>query len=144
MSTRSNTIIKTGNQKIMCMYRHSDGYPTGHGQDLVDFLEGMEIVNGISVPHGEQKAANGMSCLAAQIVAEFKVDIGGIYLVPPVGPLTSEHDYCYTLSAPNPSTLCPYAGPADELLLTVHRWGKVIFKGTVAEFRQALKDEKFG
>lgn len=52
------------------MYRQYDGYPSGHGQELADYLKTFRITNGIS---GDPiNTANGMACLAAQIVAHFK------------------------------------------------------------------------
>lgn len=61
------------------MYRQFDGYLEGHGKDLADFLSGFKLVNGIS---GDEppKFANGMGCLAAQVVAHFKNEPGGIYI----------------------------------------------------------------
>lgn len=57
--------------EIMVMYRHYDGYPKGHGQEVADFLLGGQVTNGISL--GRQlRTFNGMNCLAAQVVAAFK------------------------------------------------------------------------
>ena len=91
MGTRSITkVIETWNdektnklkkQTLVCMYRQMDGYPSGMGVDLAEFLESGKIVNGISL--GEtQRVFNGMGCLAAQMVAHFKDGAGGIYLYP--------------------------------------------------------------
>jgi hypothetical protein len=66
-------------QAIMCMYRQYDGYPSGHGQDLAEFLEPFTIVNGLGLDD-KRKIANGMGCLAAQLVAHFKEGPGNIYL----------------------------------------------------------------
>jgi hypothetical protein len=87
-----------------CLYRQFDGYPTGMGKDLQEFLAPITMINGISTENyckhcGDSKylhegngsgacrnyepkvkAANGMGCLAAQIVAHFKTELGGIYL----------------------------------------------------------------
>jgi len=72
------------------------------GQELVDFLRGIEMVNGISMGGDPPKLqqANGAGCLAAQILTHFKTgvinhtygeggmkiregdNIGGIYVVP--------------------------------------------------------------
>jgi hypothetical protein len=82
MGTRSLTFVYTeDNKKIICMYRQYDGYPTDHGAELAEFLKDMVVVKGFndSTP---TKAANGMECLAAQLVAHFKTGIGGIYLYP--------------------------------------------------------------
>jgi hypothetical protein len=81
MSTRSLTIVQDESLAELCvMYRHSDGYPTGHGDDLAKWLKGFKVVNGLSGQKG--KVANGMDCLAAQLVAHFKDGPGGIYLHP--------------------------------------------------------------
>ena len=88
MGTRSLTRVfekwedtkgKKQRQPIVCMYRQYDGYPSGHGQDLAQFLEPFTIVNGIGLDD-KRKIANGMGCLAAQLIAHFKDCPGNIYL----------------------------------------------------------------
>ena len=84
MGTRSLTFVyeKYGDKQmpIINMYRQFDGYPSGHGAELAEFLDGFRVVNGYS---GDPvKTANGMSCLSAQLVANFKKDIGQFYLHP--------------------------------------------------------------
>ena len=64
MGTRSLTFVyeKYGDKQmpIINMYRQFDGYPSGHGAELAEFLDGFRIVNGYS---GDPvKTANGMSC----------------------------------------------------------------------------------
>lgn len=86
MGTRCLTIVHDDDEKqtpIVCMYRQFDGYPDGHGKELTEFLKDMVIVNGIGRDSAGKKAANGMGCLAAQLVAHFKEGIGGFYLYPP-------------------------------------------------------------
>jgi hypothetical protein len=80
MGTRSLTYVYADKSPVVCMYRQFDGYPTGHGAELAEFLYGFKIVNG----YGEvkPKLANGMGCLAAQMIAYFKVGTGGFYLEP--------------------------------------------------------------
>ena len=82
MGTRSLTFVYEDKQRLLCMYRQFDGYPAGHGRELVWFLASFDaVVNGIR--SGEtRKVANGMGCLGAQLVANFKVDAGGFYLYP--------------------------------------------------------------
>ena len=81
MGTRSLTFVYDGRTPVVCMYRQFDGYPSCHGQELADFLFDGKLVNGI--PFGaKEKLFNGMGCLAAQMVAAFKEDAGGIYLYP--------------------------------------------------------------
>ena len=73
MGTRSLTVFNNemDNSEIVVLYRQYDGYPTGHGRDLLSFLNNMEIVNGISNTE-KRRIANGMGCLSAQIVAYLK------------------------------------------------------------------------
>jgi hypothetical protein len=82
MGTRSLTFVYDDNEVIINMYRQFDGYPEGHGAELAEFLTGIDAVtNGIRV--GEtRRTANGMGCLAAQLVANFKTEVGGFYLYP--------------------------------------------------------------
>jgi hypothetical protein len=82
MGTRSLTFVYEDNKKVMCMYRQFDGYPEGHGTELAQFLSSFDaVVNGLRL--GEtRKVANGMGCLAAQLVANFKDGAGGFYLYP--------------------------------------------------------------
>jgi hypothetical protein len=85
MGTRSLTFVyeKYGQvQKPVCnMYRHYDGYPTGHGAELAEFLNGGRLVNGlIETKTVDEAVYNGMGCLAASMVAHFKQTPGGFYI----------------------------------------------------------------
>lgn len=88
MGTRSLTFVYTDHyggetpEPIINMYRQFDGYPEGHGLELAEFLNSFDkVVNGI--PVGEtQRVANGMECLAAQMIAHFKKSVGGFYIYP--------------------------------------------------------------
>ena len=81
MGTRSLTFVYDGDRPIMNMYRQFDGYPSGHGQELAEFLMSGKMTNGIPVGVKEH-FFNGMGCLAAQLVGNFKKDAGGFYLYP--------------------------------------------------------------
>ena len=82
MGTRSLTFVYDGKEPMLNMYRQFDGYPSGHGSELAEFLNSFDaIVNGI--PFGDKRrVANGMGCLAAQLVANFKTGVGGFYIYP--------------------------------------------------------------
>lgn len=126
MSTRSLTVVIHENEKpLLCMYRHCDGYPTGHGKELKDFLKGMRIVNGIVTRKGN--TANGMGCLAAQIVAHFKDGIGGVYLYP-TDTQEAGQDYTYTIS-----TYMDEADLTRRVLLKIENSLGTIYKGPIAE-----------
>jgi len=97
MSTRCLTVFMDRNDQEICvMYGHYDGYYSGYGKDLADFLTGFVMVNGFSLNHPE-KIANGMDCLAAQVVAHFKKEPGGFGLLPP-GKRGVWEEYVYFVS----------------------------------------------
>ena len=63
------------------IYNHYDGYPSGLGVTLADYLQDFTVVNGLSI--GQKKVANGVGCLAAQTVQYLKDGPGQIYLYKP-------------------------------------------------------------
>jgi hypothetical protein len=87
MGTRSLTFVyeKYGQvqKPVVNMYRQFDGYPTGHGAELVDFLSVGRMVNGLAQTKTTKEIVfNGMGCLAASLVAHFKKEPGQFYLHP--------------------------------------------------------------
>lgn len=82
MGTRSLTFVYENKEPMINMYRQFDGYPSGHGSELAEFLNSFDaIVNGIPVGD-KRRLANGMGCLAAQLIANFKTEVGGFYIYP--------------------------------------------------------------
>ncbi len=108
MGTRSLTYVYddyADNTPIICMYRQYDGYPAGHGAELAEFLHDGKLVNGI--PFGTtEKMFNGMGCLAAQMIAHFKTDVGGFYLYPPVLNQDCGQDYEYHVTKDTVKIIC--------------------------------------
>jgi hypothetical protein len=82
MGTRSLTYVYEDETPIICMYRQLDGYPSGHGIGLSEFLTKLKIANGISGNPELFSFANGMGCLAAQMIVWFKKTPGGFYIHP--------------------------------------------------------------
>lgn len=82
MGTRSLTYVYDGETPIMCMYRQYDGYLSGHGQELANFLNELTIGNGIPEYGDLFTFANGMGDLAAQMLVWFKKTPGGFYIHP--------------------------------------------------------------
>lgn len=70
MGTRSITrfLDHDGGDEICCMYRHFDGYPSGHGADLCKCLANIEH--------------NGIHCLVASVIVYFKRGPRNIYVFP--------------------------------------------------------------
>jgi hypothetical protein len=70
----------------VAVYEQYDGYPDGVGLQLAGFLRSRRLCNGFPLQVPESPAthwANGVSCLAAQFIAEFKKEAGGLYLFHP-------------------------------------------------------------
>jgi hypothetical protein len=125
MGTRSLTFVYNENKEpILNLYSQYDGYIEGHGRELAEFLAGKKLVNGFG---SESKAlANGMGCLAASLVANFKETVGGFY-IHSVTDTDCGQDYEYHVYKDRVKVLGPGSifnpGPNDNL-----------FEGTWAEF----------
>lgn len=97
MGTRSLTVLQGNDGKeIAVLYRQMDGYPSGHGAELAKYLKPFTVVNGFGSGAKCGKVANGMSCLAAQLVAKFKQEVGHFYLYP-AGTRDCGEEYIYTV-----------------------------------------------
>jgi len=80
MGTRSTTKFIAADGTTLCaLYRQWDGYPSGHGKELAEFIAGIRRSDGL----GPAGTANGIQCLAAQVIAHFKTQPGDFYIVPP-------------------------------------------------------------
>ena len=77
------------------MYRHYDGDPAWHGLELAHYLKDFKIINGLGELPKMGIHANGTGCLAAQLVAHFKDNVGDIYLRHHEG--GGDEDYIYTI-----------------------------------------------
>ena len=64
------------------IYKHYDGYPEDLGVTLANYLNGYDILNGIPNSH-QGPIANGIGCMAAQLVSYIKDGPGNVYLQPP-------------------------------------------------------------
>ena len=134
MGTRSLTYIKSEydtDDNIICMYRQYDGYPIGHGLDLAYFLNGFRVINGIGINTPKHRA-NGMGCLAAQLVAELKEGIGNIYLYPTDSKDCGE-EYIYEIFM---SPILGQQNIDNVLMKCIDVWNgnQVIFEGSPQEF----------
>lgn len=151
MGTRSLTKVietwtddetkKKRKQKIITMYRQYDGYPSGMGQDLSEFIGDGKLVNGIGMAE-KTKIFNGAGCFAAQLVAHFKEEAGGIYLYP-TSATDCGQDYEYEI-------LCDFN---KEITIIVYKSGYInkagayinkkrkMFKGTPPNFKIWLENQ---
>jgi hypothetical protein len=67
---------------LVNLYWQSNGHFESLGKKLANFLEDTAIINKIK-GNNPTKAANGMGCLAAQVIKHFKEEIGNIYIALP-------------------------------------------------------------
>lgn len=136
MGTRSLTFVYDGETPIINMYRQYDGYPTGHGAELAEFLAPFEMVNGISVraDKQERKIANGMGCLAAQLVSNFKQEAGQFYLYP-TSAVDCGQDYEYHIYQGTEGLRVRITNRGCNMFgLTMSDTNESLFDGTLAEF----------
>ena len=124
MGTRSLTFVYDENKDpIINMYGQWDGYPKVYGLDLANFLSKGKYVNGLN---GDDKNKfNGMPCMAAQIVARFKVGAGSFYLYP-VTATEAGQDYDYHVYK-------------DSVVIKSN--GETVFEGNYKEFKEFCKKE---
>ena len=137
MGTRSLTYIKDqyedNDNIIICMYRQYDGYLSGHGKELAEFLQDFTVVNGYN-SLTPARSANGIPCLAAQLVAHFKDGIGNIYLYPTSTKDVGE-EFIYTISLID-----------NQINIEVRDvWNnKIIFSGTPKEVLTEMEIINYG
>ena len=126
MGTRSLTYVYVEDTPIMCMYRQFDGYPSGHGVELAEFLTQIEMGNGISGEPELFSFANGMGCLAAQMIVNFKKSPGGFYIYPVELDQACWQEYEYLVY---------------EKQVVVKNPTEVIFEGSYEEFMSFCYDK---
>lgn len=132
MSTRSITKFydEYEDEYLVTMYRHMDGYVSGHGKDLLSFLSGFKVVNGIGIDNPD-KIANGMGCLAAQAIAHFKDGPGGVYIV---SPQYGSEEYEYGVK---------YNKDTKQLEIQAKNCDEIIFDwNTLNEFESFVNNEE--
>jgi len=74
------------------LYQQFDGDLNGVGAQLCKFLLPIKLVNGFD-PTNKTNVANGASCLFAQLISYFKVDVGGAYLSDPTDESLEGYNY---------------------------------------------------
>ena len=74
------------------IYQQYDGYIEGVGYELCQWLMGKRMINGIGYGQYNDKYVNGVGCLVAKFIRDFKNETGGLYLIPFEG---EKEDYNY-------------------------------------------------
>jgi hypothetical protein len=145
MGTRSLTFVYNGEEAIINLYRQYDGYPTGHGAELAEFLNPFEMVNGLPAKkpgEAEPKVANGMGCLAAQLIANFKVGAGQFYLYP-TSAIDCGQDYEYHIYKDEAGLRVRITDRGCNMFgLTMSDKNEAIFDGSLAEFTEFCTEKE--
>ena len=140
MGTRS-TIRFTSKYEYECdslvtIYQQYDGYISGVGYELANWLLKKKMINGISMEDTMKDSANGIGCLAAQFIHDFKTKIGDLYITFP----NAKEDYNYNVIIDDNKT-----GNLDDIttiVVTQFEEEEPIFIGTPSELLAFREEEE--
>ena len=147
MGTRSLTFVysesKSGEaaERIINMYRQYDGYPTGHGAELAEFLSSGAMTNGLRLGANE-RFFNGMGCLAAQMIANFKQSPGGFYIHPVVEQSCGQDYEYHILNVDGQFKIEVYYCGCNMFGMSSDYESEVIFSGSLPEFIEFCKEKE--
>lgn len=91
---------------IVSVYQQFDGYLSGVGQQILDFLNGGELGNGIAGRPELGKFFNGIDCMAASFIAIEKTNPGGLYITEE----DSDQEYNYNVISDGDDIWIGYEG----------------------------------
>ena len=117
------------------MDQQYDGYIEGGvGEKLIRLLEGRRVVNGYTMDDKERRNFNGMSCLAAQVVSDFKNGIGDVY----IQALDEDYEgsYDYTISCVSEPIISTSKRVKEykNLHIVMKSYGKIVYDGLIDKF----------
>ena len=141
MGTRSLTFVYNDHKEpIINLYRQYDGYPSGHGAELAEFLAPLTLVNGFG--RDTANLANGMGCLAAQMVSHFKKGCGTFYVMD-VEDRDCGQDYEYHIYQNEDKDLCVRVKDRgwNAFGLTMSDKDECIFDGPIYRFEEFCEEE---
>lgn len=133
MGTRSTTTILNDNREpILRLYKQFDGYIAGGlGETLIDLLKDRVVVNGYTMEDERNQNFNGMSCLAAQIVADLKEGIGGIYIQPLDDCYEGSFDYTISCIGNGKD------GKPQKIHMVMKSYGDIVYDGLVDDYHRS-------
>lgn len=149
MGTRAITIVRSkwGDNEYEThanIYRHWDGYLDGHGQWLFDFLDGLEVINGIP-GDPPPRYANGPGRLAAMMVSQLQADKYEPDLRPDAGAMGQEYHYQVDVdfgADGGTVTVTVFDGPMTAFGGGGDKCTNQIFSGSVAEYGKFLQTDQ--
>lgn len=150
MSTRCLTVVWSrwgydGDWKTRAViYRHHDGYLCGHGKWLFQFLDGLEVINGIP-ENPPPRFANGPGRLAGQLVTELQLAGHDPDLLGEVCACGQEYQYEIFVSFGmygGTVKVAVYDGPMTAFGAGGDQFKNLIFSGTVKEYGDFLQQAR--
>ena len=136
---------RTVYRPIINLYRQYDGYPSGHGQELYDFISQFKLVNGLTLGD-TRRIANGMGCLAAQMVSHFKGNEAGQFYLYPADAKDCGQDYEYHIykNADNDVCIRVMDRGCNMFGLTMSDKCETLFEGPIVtpRFEKFCKDKE--
>ena len=147
MGTRSKTsfIEKRGEEYIhlVSVYRQYDGYVEGMGHDLANYILDKEICNGIRLGRDTSKLANGFGCLIAQLIRDFKEDVGGLYIITENDIQEYNYDIIFNSDLYYRNSFKEELETNKYFKVRVTDWNKkIIFEGTLKELLEFKENEE--
>ena len=120
---------------LVNIYQQYDGYIDGIGYELAKWLKGKKICNGISPDYGDEYA-NGVGCLIAQFIRDFKEEIGGLYITS----MEDKEEYNYEVIIEDNKS-ADNMDKVTQIIVTNWDNSKVIFNGTPSELLEFNEEE---
>jgi hypothetical protein len=103
MGTRSVTHIyemsELGGKMVCSFFRHYDGYPSGHGKNLIQWLRGKILTNGIWGTSDKTISFNRAGTMAVKLMNHIQ-DKSGAEVIP-TGTNTSDSEFTYHVGFTN-------------------------------------------
>ena len=134
MSTRATITFVDKDTELVKLNYHHDGYIEGLGYDIAKWFLKKRIGNGIGFDDYNDDFCNGVGCMVAKFIHDYKTEPGELYVIP----LSSEnkwYDYNYRVIVNDEGKKCSL----DEITkIIVTNWDKnePIFRGSPGELLQ--------
>ncbi len=141
MGTRCLTVVQSrwtegeAYETHAVIYRHWDGYPRAHGQDLARYLDGVCVTNGkrLNAPETE---INGPGRLAAYLVQRLCDEGHEPDLLSSRGACGQEYEYVISVDENLLITVEVFDGPMTAFGSGGEKCNNRIFAGTVKAFAE--------
>lgn len=138
MSTRATILFKRDGESLVKLYHHWDGYISGLGHHIAEWLCQKRIGNGIGLDCDEN-FANGVGCLVAQFIRDFKDGVGNLY----VESLdVSNEDYNYVIDISTDYDETRNCNDVTKIMVTNWDDDTPIFEGTPKELLNFNEDDE--